>query len=120
MLSLLRAHQTHSRLAQENWRRTPLLCSLAKSFEQRLPAWPYLLKRRLLGICPSPVEWQGRELLPDDQYPTSLSIPHVSALERLSPLQSSQRSESRSSSRRGTPQARPRSENRRRECRTLR
>src|SRR2546422_3127598 len=120
MWSLLLSDQILSRLPQENWRPWPLPCCLAKCFEQRLPAWPYLLKRRLLGICPSPVEWQGREFLPDDQYPTVPSIPHVSALEYLSPLQNSQRSELQSSSRRGSPQARLRSENRTRGCRTSR
>src|SRR5947207_11620739 len=106
MWSLLRAHQTLSRLPQENWRRTPLLCSLAKSFEQRLPAWPYLLKRLLLGICPSPVEWQGRELLPDDQYPTSLSIPFRSLPVCYLPLLNSRRLELRSTTSPVHPQVR--------------
>src|SRR2546427_13271382 len=112
MWSLLRADQTFSRLPQENWRPTLLHCGPARFLEQRLLSYLCPLNRGLLGICPSPFEWQGREPPLDDQHPIGLSIPHLSVPEHLSPLQNSQRSESQSSSRLGPQQARLRSENR--------
>src|SRR2546428_12561261 len=112
MWSLKREDPTFSRLPQENWRPRLLHCSPAKFLEQTLPAWPYPLNRRLLVICPSPVELQGHGPRLDDQHPTGLSTSHLSEPEHLSPPQSSQQSESRSNSHRGSQQARLRSESR--------
>src|SRR3989442_1648010 len=119
MWSLLQADQTLSRLPQENRRPGRLLCSDAKSLEQKPPACSCLLNRRLLEICLSHVAWRGREPLLDDPCPTALSIPHPFAPEHLSLPQNSLRSESRSSSRRGSPRARLRSGNRIRRHQTL-
>src|SRR6267143_2235798 len=110
--SRLRAHQTLSQLPPESQRAEFLPCSPARPLWQKPPVDTYLLNRLKLEICLSLVGWRGRELLPDDPYPATLSFSHLYALEHRLPLRNSQRSEWQSRSRSESQQARLRSENR--------